>query len=288
MVHRPVSVAGLVGLAGFLLVTADAGGDDQVVAPPVKRRLGPDKVTLEHDLAIDLPAGYVLFERSEAQALMEKMGNFGIDPELLAIIAKPPSGWFVVVRFDADGYVEDDDAGKLDPDEILKAIREGTEVANQERAKRGFPAMKVDGWTEPPRYEKTAHHLVWGIKGSDKGGASINYNTRVLGRKGYASLNLIDDPKNIEQSKPEVALLLKATTFAAGARYEDFQPKSDKVAEYGLAALVAGGAGAAALKLVKVGLLAKVLVFKKFIIIGLIALAGLVWWVLGRRKISGS
>ena len=58
-------------------------------------------------------------------------------------------------------------------------------------------------------------------------------------------------------SKLEAATLLGVTHFDSGARYEDFDEKSDKVAEYGLAALVAGGAGAAALKLAKVGLLAK-------------------------------
>ncbi len=78
-----------------------------------------------------------------------------------------------------------------------------------------------------------------------------------MGRRGYASLNLIEAPEKLAQSKLEAATLLGVTHFDAGARYEDFNEKSDKVAEYGLAALVAGGAGAAALKLAKVGLLAK-------------------------------
>jgi uncharacterized membrane-anchored protein len=60
--------------------------------------------------------------------------------------------------------------------------------------------------------------------------------------------------------------------FKEGSRYADFDPKVDKVAKYGIAALVAGGvlAGAAklgAFKLLWVGLLAA----KKFIILGVIA-----------------
>ena len=64
------------------------------------------------------------------------------------------------------------------------------------------------------------------------------------------------------------AALLGATRFKPGARYEDFNEKTDKVAEYGLIGLILGGAGLGAAKLVKVGLLAK---FGKTILALLIA-----------------
>ena len=50
----------------------------------------------------------------------------------------------------------------------------------------------------------------------------------------------------IEQATPKI---LAAVDFNPGYRYADFDPKSDKMAEYGLAALVAGTATAAAVKL---------------------------------------
>jgi len=217
---------------------------------------GPKTIDLGNNLTLKLPEGYVFLDRANAGKLMDRMGNKP-DDDTVGIIAKDEAPWWILVSYDAEGYVKDDDAQKMDNDEILKAIKEGTEEANKYRQQRGFPAVHVDGWTESPRYDRSVHHLVWAIKGTSSRGSSINFNTRVLGRYGYASLNLIDAPENIEASKPEVQKMLAATTFNNGARYEDVDVKHDKVAEYGLAALVAGGAGAVGLKLVKVGLLAK-------------------------------
>jgi len=217
---------------------------------------GPSRVQLGHDLTLDLPDGFLLLEKKDADEMMRRSGNQD-DPSLLAVVVKPDSSWMVTVSFDAEGYVKDEEGEKLDADAILEAITEGTEEGNKYRTEHGFKPIHVDGWSEQPHYDRKAHHLIWAVKGSDADGTSVNFNTRVLGRRGYASLNLIDAPETLAQSKPEVATLLGVTHFEPGARYEDFDEKHDKVAEYGLAALVAGGAGAAALKLAKVGLLAK-------------------------------
>ena len=217
---------------------------------------GPSHVVLGHDLSLELPDGFLFLEKQEANELMKASGNED-DPSLLGVAAKPDSSWLVTISYDDEGYVKDEEGEKLDAAEILKSITDGTEEANKYRTEHGFKAIHVDGWSEMPRYERSTHHLIWAVSGSDSDGTSINYNTRVLGRRGFASLNLIDSPDKLPQSKAEVATLLGVTHFDSGARYEDFNEKSDKVAEYGLAALVAGGAGAAALKLAKVGLLAK-------------------------------
>ena len=68
-----------------------------------------------------------------------------------------------------EGYVKDDEAGELDAEQLLSVIRESTDAANEERVKHGFSTMRVEGWPEPPHYDKQLHHLVWGIKGSGKG-----------------------------------------------------------------------------------------------------------------------
>jgi uncharacterized membrane-anchored protein len=279
---------------------ANAPGDDDAPAghdagPKYKPIVGPQQVDAGHDVMIDLPAGYLFLDAPQAKQLMESHGTFH-NENLLGVIAHPDANWTVTVRFTEDGYVKDDEAEKMDADEILKAIREGTDAANEERVQRGFKAMHVIGWSEPPRYQRDVHHLVWGIRGQSDGDTEevINFNTRVLGRKGFVAINLIDDAHSIEASKPAAATLLKATTFKAGSRYEDFNSKTDKVAEYGLAALVVGGTGAVALKLVKVGLLAKfggklvalLVAFKKAIVLVFLAMAGFFKRLFGRKKES--
>lgn len=217
---------------------------------------GPAQVELGHDLALDVPEEHVFLEKPVAAKLLEQNGSFYHDNLLGIVVSKDDEApWFVVIRYEDEGYIKDDE--KLDADEILNAIKEGQEEANEERVRRGFKALRIGGWTEAPHYDQAQHHLVWALNASTDDGTSVNYNTRVLGRRGFVSLNLVADPKDIDASKPHVVKLLKNTTFKEGARYADFQEGTDKVAEYGLAGIVLGGAGLGAAKLVKVGLLAK-------------------------------
>jgi uncharacterized membrane-anchored protein len=276
---------------------ADDEAGDQAAAgegakPKYKPIEGPQQVDAGHDVMVDLPANYLFLDAEQAKRFMESLGNLHND-DLMGVITQEDATWLVAMRFTDDGYVKDDEAEKMDADEILKAIREGTEAANEERSQKGFKPMHVVGWSEPPHYRRDVHHLIWGIRGQGEGEAEVvNYNTRVLGRKGYVSLNLIDDAANIEASKPAVAALLGVTHFKPGSRYEDFDKKNDKVAEYGLAALVAGGAGAVALKLVKVGLIAKfagkilalIVALKKAIVLAFLAFVAFLKRVFGRKK----
>jgi len=263
--------------------------------PKYQPIMGPQKVDLGHGLEIDLPASFLYLEPVQAGKFMESLGNLS-NKDLLGVIAQPDASWLVTVRYVEDGYVKDDEAEKMDADEILKTIKEGTDEANKEREAKGFKALHVMGWSEPPRYARDRHHLVWGIRGKSEEDPEevVNYNTRVLGRAGFASLNLIDTSSKIDASKPAVATLLAATHYKPGSRYEDFDSKKDKVAEYGLAALVVGGAGAVALKVLKVGLIAKfagkiialLIALKKAVILVVIAIFTFFKKLLGLSKKS--
>ena len=105
----------------------------------------------------------------------------------------------------------------MNKDELLTAIKEGTEEANKERVERGFKPLHIDGWSEPPRYEKQQHHLVWALLVSDDDGPAVNFNTRKLGRRGFVSLNLVTDPQHLTEYKPAASTLIEATTFDKGA-----------------------------------------------------------------------
>ncbi len=242
---------------------------------------GPAHVELGHDLAIDLPEGYVLLERADAVRFSESNGNFG-NEDLLALVAPADGDWFVNIEFVADGYISDDDASELDADGLLQSYKEGTEASNEQRKAAGFDALTVDGWTDPPRYDAALHRLTWGLTGHDSDSTSVNHFTRILGRGGYASLDIIAAPEDLAVAKAGTDALLAATQFAPGARYEDFDPKTDRVAEYGMAALVLGGAGAVA---AKSGLLAKLLAVllagKKFFVFAFLAVGAAV------RKLFG-
>jgi len=229
-----------------------------------KWQLGPKQLELGHDVQLALPAGYVFLGMPDADRFLRKNGSFDNQGVLGVVLSQDEKqSWGIILDYQDAGYVKDDE--KLDAGALLKAIREGTEEGNKERTAHGFPALHVGDWTEAPRYDHATHRLVWALPATSTNGTTINYNTRVLGRRGFVSLNLLSGAERIAAEKSNAATMLAATSFKNGSRYEDFDKKTDKVAEYGLMGLILGGAGIAAAKVVKVGLLAGLL---KFLVAG--------------------
>jgi uncharacterized membrane-anchored protein len=260
---------------------ADKEAEDVALPPHV---VGPKHVELGNNTSIDLPDGMVMFERNEAQELLRKSGN---SPDgVVAMVFKPGSDWHVFLEYEDSGYIDDSDANDLDADELLDSYREGTEAQNKTRKSMNQSELHIDTWTEKPRYEKPLHHLVWGLSAHSTEGKVVNFFTRILGRTGYLSVDLIDEPDRLEVSKKEALAILQATRFNAGNTYAD-HVGSDRSSGVGLRGLVLGGAGIAVAS--KLGLLAKLLlVFKKaFILIGA-AVAGLFRWLFRRKSNSSS
>ena len=251
----------------------------------------PKVIDLGHSLSLALPEKHMFLGRSDATKVLAKMGSFHSD-NLLGLVVDKSGGddWVVTIRYDEEGYVKDDE--KIDADELMKAIKEGTEEGNAERVAHGFKPLHVDGWSEQPHYDRAAHRLIWALTASSENGKSINYNTRILGRHGIVSLNLVVDPEMLDASKPEVASLLAGTAYQAGSRYEDFDSKTDKVAEYGLTGLILGAAGLGALKLAKVGFIAafwkSILAFfiaaKKAVLLGIAAVVAFFKRLAGKKN----
>ncbi|MES1186713.1 MAG: DUF2167 domain-containing protein [Myxococcales bacterium] len=217
---------------------------------------GPKPVDLGHGIKLDLPDGFAFLAQPDAGKLMEKMGNLHNEDMLGLVVSQSDKDEYIVtIDFEDSGHIKDDES--LDSKELLDSIREGEEEYNAERKKLGFNPIHAAGWDEQPHYDKQKHQLIWGLLVESSDGGSINYNTRILGRTGFVSLNLLTDKQHLAEYKPAGSLLLSKTAFEPGKRYEDFNASTDKVAEYGLAGLVLGGAGLGLAKAVKIGLLAK-------------------------------
>jgi len=237
---------------------------------------GPRSIALRNQATLALPAGYGYVPVQQAGALMEQMGN-SVNESFLGLVMPldKDSEWMATLDYEAAGYIMDDDAKHWKADELLDELKQGTEAGNERRARLGIPALEVTRWIEPPAYDATAQRLVWSIELHDKGAAAgadptVNYNTYVLGREGYISLDLITSGSHIEAEKPIAKTLLAAVAFNEGKRYADFNSSTDKVAEYGLAALIGGIAAK------KLGLLAMAGVFfaKFFKLIAVAVVAG--------------
>ncbi len=233
---------------------------------------GPSGVALRELATIRLPDPYSFIPMTEGAAFMHALGNTtGNNFYGLIIPKQPDQYWFVMITYTDSGYIKDDDAKSWNADELLQSIRDGTD-ANKERAERGIPALDIVGWVERPAYDASTHRLVWSILAKERGnatpGATINYNTYALGRQGYFELNLVTGENTIAEDKKHAGTVLASLDYKPGQAYTDFNESTDRVAEYGLAALIGGIAAK------KLGLLAVIgVALAKFWKIILIAIA---------------
>jgi uncharacterized membrane-anchored protein len=238
---------------------------------------GPQDITLIDQATLKLPAKYFFVPQAEGARVLRALGNVVNDSALVGLVVgqRQADQWIVVIRYTKEGYIKDDDAKHWNADELLKNLSDGAEQANKDRVARGFPEVQVLGWVEPPDYDAASHRLVWSLLAKHKGEPdsarkSINYNTYALGRDGYFSLNLLSGSDRIANEKAVAHELLADLSYNAGKRYEDFSATTDRIAEYGLAALIGG------IAIKKLGLFAllaaTVLKFAKVILIGMAAL----------------
>ncbi len=217
---------------------------------------GPTTVDLGDLAQVKLNESHIFANAEDTRKINEYLGE-PTDENDLGLIAPNAEefNWTIMFSYDDIGYVRDDEKADLDADAILKSIKEATDEANKTRIKNGVPAVNVVGWYEEPNYNSTTHNLTWAVIGEDANDHSriINYNTRLLGRGGVMSATLITDIDKLDLYKSEAQTVISNFAWKPGKSYAEWK-SGDKVAEIGLTALIAGGAGAVA---AKTGLLSK-------------------------------
>ena len=286
----------LVFLALSLALHADT--QTQSSEPQIDWQKGPLVGNLGDVAKLKVPEGYAFTDKKGAQKLLEMTHNLPDGTEIGALVPTAKGqDWFVIFEFDDIGYVKDEEKDKLDAAAIMESIQKNTEDQNDARKEKGWSEFHITGWETAPFYDEQTHNLTWAIRGqSDTDGVSINRSVRLLGRRGVVRADLVLGPDEYASTVPNFNGLLEGFTFQPGSRYADFV-RGDKVAEYGLSALILGGAGAAMVKtglFGKIGrlLLAAVLALKKLIILLLAGIAAVfkkLWsWMTGRRNESES
>lgn len=272
---------GVLALVAGGVQAADTAQDPSAVLKSLNWVRGPTEVEIGDRAKLTVPEGYVFLHEADTAKFEEALQNFSNGKETM--FAPADLHWFAILDFDPVGYVKDDE--KLDKDAILKSVKEGTEAANEERRKRGWATMQIVGWRFEPRYDPDTKRLEWAITARSDHGESINFNTRILGRKGVTSAVLVADPETLDAAVGAFKQVLTGYQYLPGQRYADVK-SGDKMAEYGLAALIAGGGAAVA---AKTGLLKTLMKFAiagwKFILVGLAAVgAAIKRFFTGKKK----
>jgi uncharacterized membrane-anchored protein len=165
-----------------------------------------------------------------------------------------PSGTDQIIFHSFDeGYVSLDDWSTVDAAAILAEISANTEQYNVERRRQGIPELHVVGWLQPPTLDRTTATVYWAIEGAGFNNSRIvNSIALRLSRDGIEKLNWVTDKATYQAVGGQLDVALRAHSFDQGHQYSDHL-STDKIAGYGIAALVAAAVGVKVAKFAAVG-----------------------------------
>ncbi len=257
--------------------TAAKPPEPQTLSPAAKEYLqkyeslpwvtAPEKPKIAERGSISLNPDVRFLGTKGSSDLLTLNGNLPEDNDYT--IAPKRGFWFAIYSFKDIGYVKDDE--KIDADALLKSMRDAQEQGNTERKDKGLEPLTVAGWAVPPHYDPATHNLEYGVLLDSPKSHGVNYHLRMLGRHGVMDADLISSPQTLDEDLAAFRAANKGFAYQADENYAAYK-QGDKVSEYGLAALVTGGAFAVAAKTGLLGIILKgALVFWKFIAIGFVA-----------------
>ncbi len=280
-----VAAALAAGLMLALPASAQSTDDEaklKAFVSSLKYRNG-DIAVSEAEATFHLGTQFRYLDKVDARRVLEELWGNPPDESVLGMVVPTATpldhekSWAVVVTFSDEGYVSDEDAAKTDYDALLAELKNATNEENAARKEAGYEPVNLVGWAVPPRYDAASKKLYWAKEIAFQGGEqhTLNYDVRVLGRRGFLSLNAVAGMSELNAVQTGMQQLLPSAEFNAGARYADYDSGTDKAAGYGIAALIGGGIAAKTGLLAKLGVL--LLAGKKliiFLVLGLFAFVG--------------
>lgn len=236
---------------------------------------------------LTVPQGFRFLDKKQSMFVLTDLWGNPADSSILGMLVPTtksllqPDGWAFTISYDEMGYVKDDDAADINYDDLLKEQQKEILEENPERIKQGFQPYELLGWASHPFYDKDKKVLHWAkeLQFGQDSLHTLNYNLRVLGRKGIFMLNAIASMREMAEVKANIDPVIGSVAFTEGSTYADFNPEIDEVAAWSIGGLVAGKV------LAKVGFFALIIKFWKLIAIGLLAASGSIWrFITGKKK----
>lgn len=252
-------------------------------------RFQTGQITLGDGLAtLAVPQGFRYLNPEQSKQVLEDLWGNPPGQESLGMIFPADLGpldsasFAFNITWEEMGYVKDDDADDIDYNELLENIKKDSETENQELVSQGYEAIHIIGWASAPFYDKEKKVLHWAkeFRVGEYPENTLNYDVRVLGRKGVLSMNAIGMMNQLETVKAAVPGIISSVAYTEGNRYSDFSETSgDQIAAWSIGGLVAGKV------LAKAGFFAILAKFGKVIIMALVAGGAAIWrFITGRRK----
>jgi uncharacterized membrane-anchored protein len=236
---------------------------------------------------VTVPKGFQFLDKTQSIYVLTDLWGNPPDSSVLGMLVPENKGvlsndsWVFTISFDEMGYVKDDDAEDIDYDDLLEEQQNEMKEANPERIKQGYQPIDFVGWASDPHYDKDKKILHWAkeLKFGEDSLNTLNYNLRVLGRKGIFMLNAIASMKELPEVQSSIDNVIASVEFKDGHKYSDYIPDVDNVAAWTIGGLVAGKI------LAKAGFFVVLLKFWKVIALAVTGGGAALWRKLsGRRK----
>jgi uncharacterized membrane-anchored protein len=207
------------------------------------------KIELSNGItSLNVPKGFKFLNVEQSNYVLSTLWGNPPQKGILGIIFPEKSSptdedsYAFIITYDDMGYVKDDDADKINYDDLLKQIQKEEVEENKERMTQGYGSINMIGWASKPFYDKQNKVLHWAkeLKFSEADGNTLNYEVRILGRKGVLSMNAVAKMSELDSVKKNIDKVLAMPSFKEGNTYKDFDSKTDNIAAWTIGGLVAG------------------------------------------------
>jgi uncharacterized membrane-anchored protein len=153
---------------------------------------GPAKAVMGSVAEVQVPEGYLFSDSKGTRTLLQAMGNPTNGREL-GFLAPTNMDWFIVFEFDNIGFVERRRQGQTGRRRHVEVDQRQARSKATSGAGKGAPssmswlgaAAKIQPGIQQPE---------WAIRAESQGEPIVNYNTRLLGRKGVMEVSLVVAP----------------------------------------------------------------------------------------------
>jgi uncharacterized membrane-anchored protein len=262
----------------------------QLLVDNIERSLNyqTGKIELSSNNAVlTVPEGFKYLDQQQSMYVLTDLWGNPADSSILGLLVPANKGvlagdsWVYTISFDNIGYVKDDDADDIDYDELLEDLQTETKDGNEARVKEGYQPITLVGWASKPYYDADKKILHWAkeLQFGNDSLHTLNYNLRILGRKGVFVLNAVATMHEMPEVKASINQVIGSVTYKEGDKYSDYLPDVDDVATWTIGGLVAGKL------LAKAGFFVLILKFWKIIAVAVAGFGGAIWkWFKGRKE----
>lgn len=235
---------------------------------------------------LNVPKGFRYLDPNQSIFVLTDLWGNPADSTILGMLVPENRGvlasnsWVFTIKFDDMGFVKDEDADDIDYSDLLEEQQKETNEANPERINQGYQPIELVGWASDPYYDKEKKVLHWAkeLRFGEDSLNTLNYNLRILGRKGVFVVNAVATMSDLPEVKTNIDNVLGSIEYKEGQKYADFDPELDEVAAWTIGGLVAGKL------LAKAGFFVVLLKFWKVIALAFAGAGGAIWSYFKKKK----